>query len=132
MTSGIALAASQLNPNCEVIAVEPEGKELFKSLKQKERLWDNPPQFLNTIAEGIKTQQVGHLTFPILCSLIKQVITVSDRQMADGCKIVAERMKMVVEAASGAAVAAALSKQIADHPGRKIGVILCGGNLDLD
>ena len=57
----------------------------------QERLWENPPQFLNTIAEGIMTQQVGQLTFPILCDLVDKVVTVDDRQMADGCKLVAQR-----------------------------------------
>ncbi|XP_023320430.1 serine racemase [Eurytemora carolleeae] len=132
MTSGIAIAAHHINPKCQVIAVEPVGKNLQESLQAQERKWENPPQFLNTIAEGIKTQQVGHLTFPILCNLVKQVVTVTDQEMADGCKILAERMKLVVEAASGAAVAAALSKQVEYMPGLKIGVILCGGNLDMD
>ena len=58
LTSGVALATKALNPKCKVIAVEPEGKGLGKCLREKERLWTNPPQFLNTIAEGIKTQQV--------------------------------------------------------------------------
>jgi len=132
MTSGIALAAKSLNPACQVVAVEPKGKELAKSLQEKERLWENPPQFLNTIAEGIMTQQVGHLTFPILCELVQKVVTVTDKQMADGCKLVAQRMKLVVEAASGAALAAALSEEVGKMPGRKVGVILCGGNLDMD
>ena len=78
MTSGIALAAKHLNPNCQVVAVEPQGKQLKQSLQQKERLWPNPPQFLNTMAEGIKTQQVGQLTFPILCELVTEVVTVRE------------------------------------------------------
>lgn len=59
MCSGIALAAKHINPNIKVIAVEPKGKELGPCLKAKERLWSNPPQFINTIAEGIMTQQVS-------------------------------------------------------------------------
>ena len=57
-TSGICLAAAGLRPQCKVIAVEPEGKDLWRSLEARQRLWTNPPQFLDTIAEGIKTQQV--------------------------------------------------------------------------
>jgi len=132
MTSGIALAASYMNPTCQVVAVEPEGKNLQNCIDAKERLWENPPQFLNTIAEGIKTQQLGQLTFPILCNLLEKVITVSDKEMADGCKIIAERMKLVVEAASGAAIAAALSNQCEFMNCKKVGIILCGGNLDMD
>ena len=60
MISGIALAAKQINPATKIIAVEPKGKELGPCLKAKQRLWSNPPQFIDTIAEGIKTQQVIH------------------------------------------------------------------------
>ena len=112
------------------MAVEPKGKHLAESLARRERLWSNPPQFLDTIAEGIMTQQVGHLTFPILCDLVDEVITVTDTEMAEACRLAAERMKVMVEAASGAAIAAALSDSVKNMKGEKIGVILCGGNVD--
>jgi len=133
MTSGIAVAVKSIKPDCKVIAVEPEGKDLWRSLESKERLWPNPPQFLNTIAEGIMTQQVGQVTFPLLCDLVDGVITVNDKEMAEGCRLAAERMKVMVEAASGAALAAALSDKMKDFApeGKKIGVILCGGNVDM-
>ena len=110
--------------------MEPQGKCLGESLARRERLWSNPPQFLNTIAEGIMTQQVGHLTFPILCDLVDEVVTVTDAEMADACRLAAERMKVMVEAASGAAIAAALSDSVRKMTGEKVGVILCGGNVD--
>jgi len=136
MISGIALAAKQINPATKIIAVEPRGKELGPCLKAKQRLWSNPPQFIDTIAEGIKTQQTGQLTFPILCELIEEsVLTISDEEMERGMKIVAERMKLVIEASAGASVAAALFKTeeiIKIWPEvRRIGVILCGGNTEL-
>lgn len=136
MTSAIALATKAINPSCKVIAIEPEGKNLGPCLKTKSRLWNNPPQFVNTIAEGIKTQQAGQLTFPILCDLVEEeVITISDKEMVSAMKLVAERMKLVIEAAAGAAAAAALISPQLDQkfPGlSKVGVILCGGNLDLN
>ena len=58
MCSGIALSAKQINPKTRIIAVEPMGKELQPSLQAKKRLWSDPPLFIDTIAEGIKTQQV--------------------------------------------------------------------------
>ena len=131
MTSGIALAAAHLNPACQVIAVEPQGKQLGPCLEQRERLWPDPPQFLDTKAEGIMTQQCGQLTFPILCQLVKKVVTVTDAEMAEGCRLIAERMKLVVEMSSGASLAAALGSRVAGMEGKKVGVILCGGNLDL-
>ena len=140
-----------------MIAVEPKGKELEPCLKAKQRLWSNPPQFIDTIAEGIMTQQVsqfqntyinqkfifkydifqtGHLTFPILCDLVEDtVITVTNEDMLKAMKLVAERMKIVIEASAGASVAAAIfhtNEILMHYPDvSKIGVILCGGNTVL-
>ena len=76
------------------------------------------------------TQQVGHLTFPILCDLVDEVVTVTDAEMADACRLAAERMKGMVDPAIGAAIAAALSDSVRKMTGEKVGVILCGGNVD--
>lgn len=154
MASGIALATKAMNPECKVILVQPEGKMLekclqvhnyfahscqhvpliFLSVQAKERLWPNPPQFLNTLAEGIKTQQCGNVTFPILCELAEpEVITVTDAEMIAAMKLVTERMKLVVELSAGASAAAAIYKVGQKWPElKKIGVVLCGGNADMD
>ena len=64
-----------------------QGKMLGECLKAKERLWPNPPQFLDTMAEGIKTQQCGILTFPILCEHAEpEVVTVTDREMTEAMR----------------------------------------------
>ena len=55
----------------------------------------------------------------------------TDQEMAEGCRLVAERMKMLVELSSGAAVAAALTQKVQEMEGDKVGVILCGGNVDV-
>ncbi|XP_071512938.1 serine racemase-like isoform X2 [Panulirus ornatus] len=134
MTSGIAVATKGMQPNCRVYPVEPVGKLLQKCLESKQRLWPNPPRFINTIADAIRTQQVGDLTFPILCEYAEpKVFSVTDDQMIEGMKLAFERMKVVVEAASGAAVYVALTSMEELKPApQKIGVILCGGNVDLD
>ena len=67
MAAGVSVAANALNPSCKVIIVEPEGKDLGPCLKTQKRLWPNPPRSVKTIAEGIRTQQLGRLTFPIVC-----------------------------------------------------------------
>ena len=75
------------------------------------------------------------MTFPILCDLIEpEVIVVSDEDMIRGMKLAAERMKIVVEASAGASIAAATSKHLGEKfPGlKKVGVIVCGGNVDID
>ncbi|ESO97770.1 hypothetical protein LOTGIDRAFT_208911 [Lottia gigantea] len=135
MIAGIAVAAKHIKPNIKVYAVEPEGKILEKSLRAEEMLWPNPPQYLNTIADGIRLQQTGHLTWPFLLQLVeKEVFTVNNEEIIKAMKFVFQRMKLVIEAASGAAVAAAMSDQLQklDKKIQHIGVILCGGNVDID
>jgi len=130
MTAGIAVATAGQSPNCRVIPVEPIGKGLGACLEAKQRLWSNPPKFLDTFADSIRTQQTGLLTFPLLCEHADtSVITVTDAQMVEGMKLAFQRLKVVVEAASGAAVYAAvhLLPQMTPAP-RRVGVILCGGN----
>ena len=135
LASGVALASKVINPNCKIIAVEAMGKDLEPSLKSGQRLWSNPPQYVDTIAESIRIQQCYEKTFGVMCDLVeKDVITITDEEMVQGMKIMAERMKLVVEAAAGAAVAAALVSDQLDwkFPGlKRIGVVVCGGNLDV-
>jgi threonine dehydratase len=66
-----------------------------------------------------------------LCEHLDGVITVTDQQMAEGCQLVAERMKVLVELSSGAAVAATLTQEVQEMEGERVGVILCGGNVDV-
>jgi serine racemase len=135
MISGIAIAAKHLRPEIKVFAVEPLGKELEPSLRASERLWPNPSRYVDTIADGIRFQQVGHITFPLMCELLeKEVLTVNDEEITEAMKFSWERMKLVIETASAAGVAAVMSRRMRDlDPAiRNVGVILCGGNVDLD
>lgn len=135
MISGIAIAAKSIKKDIKVFMVEPEGKMAEQCLRSGQRLWPNPPKFLNTIADGIILQQLGHLTFPIICDLIeKDVFTVGNEDMIRGMKFVFQHMKLVIEAAAGAAVAAAMSDKLRkmDPMMKNIGIILCGGNIDIN
>ena len=135
MISGIATYAKAIKPSIKIFAVEPEGKILEICLKNNERAWPKEAKFLDTKAEGIRLQQCGNLTFPIMCELVeKEVFTQSDKSMIEATRFMFERLKVVIELASGAAVAAALSDKMRDnHPELKnVGVILCGGNIDVD
>jgi serine racemase len=134
MISGIALYAKALKPSIKIFGVEPEGKNLEESLRAKERLWTSNI-FLNTKAEAIRMQQCGQITFPIMCELIeKDVFTISDEEMINATKFAFERLKIVVELASGASIAAALSEKMKiNYPDLKnIGVVVCGGNIDIN
>ena len=134
MISGIALYAKAFKPSIRIFGVEPEGKNLQASLEAKTRLWSSEAKFLNTKAEAIRLQQCGQLTFPIICNLVEtDVFTQSDESMIEGTKFAFERLKVVVELASGAAIAAVFSDKMRNtYPELKhIGVILCGGNIDI-
>ncbi|KAJ8312418.1 hypothetical protein KUTeg_009791 [Tegillarca granosa] len=94
MTSGIAIAAKAIKPEIKVFMVEPEGKNAEESLRAGERLWPNPPRFINTIADAIRLQQLGHVTWPILLELAeKDVFSVKDEEIIEGMKFAFQRMK---------------------------------------
>lgn len=137
LISGISTYAKSINPNIRIFAVEPVGKRLGQCIKSKNRNLDGKePAFLKTKAEGIKTELCGELTFPIISSNIDpdDVFTVTDDQMIEATKFVFKRMKMVIELSAGAAVAAVFSEKMKNnYPDlKKIGVILCGGNIDIE
>lgn len=135
LISGIAIAAKAIKPDIKVFLVEPEGKDAQKCLMAGERLWPNPPRFVETIADGIRTQQLGHMTWPIILELVeKQVFSVKNEDIIKGMKFASERMKLVIEGASGAGVAAAMSDKMRDMDDSlaHVGVVLCGGNVDID
>lgn len=135
MISGIALYAKSIKPSIKIFAVVPEGKQLDECLQAKKRLWTDNSKFLDSKAEAIRLQQCGQLTFPIMCDLVEDDVFIqSDESMIKAARFLFERMKIVVELAAGAACAAVLSdKMKLNYPELKhIGVILCGGNIDVD
>ncbi|XP_060569417.1 probable serine racemase [Ruditapes philippinarum] len=135
MTAGICVAAKSINPKIKIFAVEPKGKDLQKSLVAGERLWSNPTIFLDTIADGMRRQQLGTKTWPIILELAeKHMFTVTDDETIEGMKYAFQNMKLVVEPSAGTAIAAAMSRdldKVVPGPSRKVGVILCGGNVDI-
>ncbi len=127
LISGCALAAHALAPACTVIGVEPEaGNDVQQSLERGERVKIPVP---DTIADGAQTQQVGELTFPIVRALVSRIATVSDAQLVRTMRFFAERMKIVVEP-TGCLAAAALLEGVVKLPGKRVGVIISGGNID--
>ncbi|MDQ3188646.1 MAG: pyridoxal-phosphate dependent enzyme, partial [Pseudomonadota bacterium] len=83
-----------------------------------------------TIADGAQTQAPGRFTFPVIQALVDDVLTVSDAHLVSTMRFFAERMKMVVEPTGCLAAAAALEGGL-DVRGKKVGVILSGGNIDV-
>lgn len=132
LTSGSALAARALSPQCEVYGVEPEaGNDGQQSLRAGKIITIPTPQ---TIADGAQTQHLGDYTFAIIRRDVKDVVTVSDAQLVEGMRFFAERMKMVVEPTgclAFAAACAAASGEVNSLKGQRVGVLISGGNVDL-
>lgn len=129
LLAGCSLAARALAPNCRVYGVEPEaGNDGQQSFRSGSIVHINTPQ---TIADGAQTQHLGQLTFPLIQKNVTDVLTVSDAQLVGAMHFLAERMKLLVEPTGclGFAAAKAMAPSL---KGQRVGVILSGGNVDLD
>ncbi|HTV72084.1 MAG TPA: threo-3-hydroxy-L-aspartate ammonia-lyase [Candidatus Acidoferrales bacterium] len=127
LLSGSAIAAARLAPQCVLVGVEPEaGNDAQRSLRSGEIITIPVPQ---TIADGARAQRLGDLTFPILRAYVRDIVTVSDDQLRAQMRFFAERMKIVVEP-TGALAAAAVLGGALDVAGKRVGVIISGGNVD--
>ena len=128
LLAGAALAAKALNPACRVFGVEPEaGNDGQQSLRSGKIVKIAVPK---TIADGAQTPFLGDLTFPIIQTLVEDIVTVSDEALIDAMRFFAERMKLVVEPTGCLAAAAAYTAAIPVES-KRVGVLLSGGNVDL-
>jgi threo-3-hydroxy-L-aspartate ammonia-lyase len=128
LLSGCATAAKAMHPGCRVIGVEPaagnDGQRSFRSGKIVHI--DTPA----TIADGAQTQHLGQLTFPVIQQKVDDILTADDAELVKAMGFFASRMKMIVEPTGCLAAAVAFGPQL-DRRGKRIGVILSGGNIDL-
>jgi len=128
LISGCAVAASHLAPDCKVIGVEPEaGDDATRSFKTKSLQTCHNP---DTIADGARTHSLGRLTFPLVLRYVSDMVTVSDAELVEAALYLWERMKIIVEP-TGALGAAGLFERGLAVAGKRVGVILSGGNVDL-
>jgi threonine dehydratase len=128
LLSGTAIAAAEIKPGIRVIAGEPEmADDAYRSLKAGEILPSVQPK---TIADGLLTS-LGTLTFPIIQQRVEQIVTVSEEGIIESMKFIWERAKIVIEPSAAVAVGVLWEKKI-DLLGLKVGVILSGGNVDLE
>ncbi len=127
LLSGTALAANYFSPSTQVIAGEPAGSDdAFRSLKSG-KIEQAQSQ---TIADGLLTT-LGDKTFPIIKELVKQVITVTDAEIIIAMRLIWERMKIIVEPSCAVPFASVL-KDKEKFAGKAVGIILSGGNVDLE
>ena len=127
LISGCAVAAAHLSPGCKVIGVEPEaGDDATRSFRTKTlQSCYNP----DTIADGARTHSLGKLTFPLILRYVHDMVTVSDPELARAMLYLWERMKIIVEP-TGALGAAGLFERGLPVAGKRVGVVLSGGNAD--
>jgi threo-3-hydroxy-L-aspartate ammonia-lyase len=125
--AGVSTAVKSMKPGIRCFAVEPEtGDDTRQSFIKGERVSIPPPP---TIADGLRVQRPGELTFPILQQNADDVLTVVDGEIVEAMKFLLFRMKTLVEPSGAAAAAAVLARKLPSEADR-VGVILSGGNID--
>ena len=129
LLSGCAIAAAGLAPQCRTIGVEPiAGDDATRSFRTRTLHTVRNP---DTIADGVRTPSLGKVTFPLVLRYVADMVTVDDAQLLRAMFFLWERMKIVVEP-TGALGAAALLEGKVEAKGMRIGIVLSGGNVDLD
>jgi threonine dehydratase len=127
--AGVSSAAKAINPHIRCFAVEPDtADDTRQSFAKGERVSIPPPP---TIADGLRVQSPGTLTFPILQKTAEDVLTVSDEEIIATLKFFLFRMKLLVEPSGAAAAAAVLTAKL-PRDTRRVGVIVSGGNIDAE
>jgi threonine dehydratase len=128
LLSGSTIAAHALSPGSRVVGVETEtSNDWEQSLAAGRRVRIDPPA---TIADGMRTQQPGVLTFPVIQQLGVQIVTVSDAEVEQAVSFLLQRLKLLVEPTGAVPVAALLNHKLGELNGQRIGVIISGGNVD--
>ncbi len=128
LLSGCALAARALSPECSIYGVEPEaGNDGQQSFRSGSIVNIPTPK---TIADGAQTQHLGDYTFGVIRRDVTDILTATDAQLVEAMKFYAERMKMIVEPTGCLSFAAARHGGL-DLKGKRVGVLISGGNVDL-
>jgi threonine dehydratase len=128
LTAGCALIAKEMDPAIRIFGVEPElGNDQYLSRRAGKRIEIAPPA---TIADGLRTLSPGKVTFPIIQDLVEDVLLVSDDELREAMRFLLMRMKILAEPSGAAAAAAVLFGKLPAEIGT-VGVIISGGNVDL-
>lgn len=126
LISGMAIAAKALSPTIQVIGVQAAA---YATMVRKPAVHDIPPASLQTLAEGIAVKRPGGLTRPLIDQWVDDVVSVDESGIERAVEVLVERQKLVVEGA-GAAPLAAMLAEPERFRGKKVGVVISGGNID--
>src|SRR5262249_28789002 len=130
MISGVTIAAKGLKPAIRIIGAEPLGAD--DAARSKRGGQFVPQTGPNTIADGLLTS-LGKLTWPVVRDLVDEIITPTEEEIVAAMRLIFEGGKLVIEPSAGVGVAVALHGSLRNRPGlSKVGVVLCGGNVNLD
>ena len=128
LLSGTLLSSKALNTDIQVFGAEPvEADDAYRSLKLGKIV---PNETINTICDGLRAQ-IGGLTFPVISDLVDDIITVTEEEIIDSMRMIWERLKMIVEPSSSITLGAVLKNKDTFN-GKKVGLIISGGNVDLN
>lgn len=126
LMAGCATAIRALSPDARIVGVEPlASDDVKRSLASGHR---ESVEVGRTIADGQQTAAPGELTWPVIQALVDEVVTVTDRQIVDGMRVLFERMKLVAEPSGACALAALLAGEV-QFSGQRVGVVVSGGNI---
>ena len=130
LMAGVAIAAKALKPAIRLFAAEPLGADdAARSKSSGIFIQQTAPQ---TIADGLLTS-MGDMTWPVIRDLVEAVVTVTEEEIVQAMRLTWERAKLLIEPSSAVAVAAVMATAFRSLPGmRKIGIVLSGGNVNLD
>ncbi|MBM3724532.1 MAG: pyridoxal-phosphate dependent enzyme [Acidobacteria bacterium] len=129
LMSGSSIAARAMSPRTRIFGAEPElGNDTWLSFRKGERVGISPPE---TIADGLRSPMPGAITFPIIQRNVEDILLVTEEEIREAMRFFLTRMKMVVEPSGAVAAAAVLAGKLPAGLGR-VGVVISGGNVDLD
>lgn len=128
LISGTVIAAKAINPGIKIIGTEPAmADDAYRSFNAGKLIL---PETTKTVADGLRTS-LGDLTFTAICEYVDDIVTVSEKSIVRDMKFIWERMNIIIEPSSAVPISALFDKKIKLN-GKKVGIIISGGNVDLD